>query len=203
MVEHELGHIIGLPDTGSAGVMNIALATGERRLPDGTDIAQAHEAVLPASAQAASGTAIVIGTPGNDSIDAGSVDQTHAGKILFGGGGSDTFVFGSGVQVGAQAQVTHVADYSATQGDRFDFSNLTQIIHAPEIPDAMAVRAVADASGAFSMLQINTNAFGLKAGPTWADIAQLDGVHAGDAVDVVIGAGTLAHLAHIHVDLLV
>src|SRR5690606_29927001 len=33
---HELGHMIGLQDTASAGVMNVALDTGERRLPDAT-----------------------------------------------------------------------------------------------------------------------------------------------------------------------
>jgi hypothetical protein len=39
VVEHELGHIIGLPDTGGPGVMEEALDTGERRLPDASDVA--------------------------------------------------------------------------------------------------------------------------------------------------------------------
>src|SRR5262249_44168080 len=61
VVEHELGHIIGLPDT-DAGVMNVALDLGTRRLPDAVDVAQAAESALPTAAQAAAGTPVIAGT---------------------------------------------------------------------------------------------------------------------------------------------
>ncbi len=48
----------------------------------------------------------------------------------------------------------------------------------------MVVRAHEDASGTFAQLEINTAA--AQGGNHWVEIAQLDGVHAGDAVNVVI-----------------
>jgi hypothetical protein len=44
---------------------------------------------------------------------------------------------------------------------------------------------------------------GSKVGAAWVDIAQLDGAHAGDAVNVLIDNHATTHLAQIHVDLLV
>jgi hypothetical protein len=47
-VAHELGHVIGLPDTTSTadvnGLMHIGLTDGERRLPSAADVAQANAA---------------------------------------------------------------------------------------------------------------------------------------------------------------
>jgi hypothetical protein len=186
VVEHELGHVIGLGDSTGAGVMNIALDSGERRLPDGTDVAQA--------------TPVVAGNAANNTIDAG-----HGGNILFGGGGADTFVFGPGIQLNAPtpAQITHVADYSAAHGDTFDFSALTWTFHNSSVSDALVVRAVEDASGRFATLQVDhIDPMGLSSAPNWVSIAQIDGAHAGDAVNVVIDNHSV-HLAQIHVDLLV
>ncbi|MBR0869709.1 cadherin repeat domain-containing protein [Bradyrhizobium tropiciagri] len=71
-VSHELGHVIGLPDTTSAsdvnGLMHISLVDGERRLPSAADVADANGgsfsfaaigagAAAPAGAQAALMTA--------------------------------------------------------------------------------------------------------------------------------------------------
>jgi VCBS repeat-containing protein len=176
--------------------------------PTGTTLTQAAEAALPASAQAQGGAPIVVGTAGNDTIDAGS-----GGKILFGDAGADTFVFGSGIHPGTAAApsgqpLTHVADYSAAQGDSFDFSALTSAFHGLNVSDASLLRVVEDHSGSFATLQINTTPNlpsplpGLALAPTWANVAQLDGAHAGDAVNVLVNSQAAAHLAHLHVDLL-
>jgi hypothetical protein len=212
-VSHELGHVLGLADTTTASavhdLMYIDLVDGERRLPDATDVSHASafdivqtiEAALPASAQAAAGTPIVAGTPGNDTIDAG-----HGGNILLGGGGADNFVFGPSIQLNAPtpAQITHVADYSAAQGDTFDFSALTSAFHNSSVSDSLVVRAVEDASGKFATLQVDhIDPMGLPSAPNWVSVAQLDGAHAGDAVNILIDNHHSVHLAQIHVDLLV
>jgi large repetitive protein len=220
-VMHELGHVLGLPDINAPAddLMYINLADGERRLPDAADVAQANaiavqtiEAGLPKSAQAATSAPIVIGTPGNDTINAGL-----GGKILLGGGGADNFVFGPDIHLGTatapSAQpITHVADYSAAQGDTFDFSGLTSAFHASMVSDASLVKAVEDPSGLFATLQFNNAAPAAPAGfggaaqpgvPNWVNIAQIDGAHAGDAVNVVLDSHLAVHVAHIHVDLLV
>ena len=160
-----------------------------------------HGAALPLSAQAAAGTPIVAGTAGNDTIDAG-----HGGNILFGGAGADTFVFGPGIQLDAPTptQITHVADYSAAQGDTFDFSALTSAFHNSSVSDTLVVRAVEDASGKFATLQVDhIDPMGLPSAPNWVNVAQLDGAHAGDAVNIWIDNNHSVHLAQIHVDLLV
>jgi large repetitive protein len=221
-VTHELGHVLGLPDSTATSdahdLMYINLVDGERRLPDAADVAQANanlvqasEAALPVSAQPAGGAPIVVGTSGNDTIDAGL-----GGKILFGGAGADTFVFGPDIHLASATAptaqpITHVADYSAAQGDTFDFSALTTAFHASGIADNSLVRAVEDSSGTFATLQLNTTpdqpaAFGAapQAGvPNWVNVAQLDGAHAGDAVNVLLDSHLAVHAAHIHVDLLV
>jgi hypothetical protein len=211
-VLHEMGHALGLDDSAAASdahdLMYIDLVDGERRVPDAADVAQAHgisgaqaaEADLPLSAQAAAGTPIVAGTAGNDTIDAG-----HGGNILFGGAGADNFVFGPSIQFNAPtpAQVTHVADYSAAQGDTFDFSALTSAFHNSSVSDSLVVRALEDASGKFATLQVDhIDPMGLPSAPNWVSVAQLDGAHAGDAVNIWIGNHSV-HLAQIHVDLLV
>jgi hypothetical protein len=209
-VSHEMGHELGIPDSTAASDVNdlmyISLVDGERRVPDAADVAESNaanaqfiEAALPLSAQAAAGTPIVAGTAGNDTIDAG-----HGGSILFGGAGADNFVFGPSIQLNTTpAQITHVADYSAAQGDTFDFSALTSAFHNSSVSDALVVRAVEDASGKFATLQVDhIDPMGLPSAPNWVSVAQLDGAHAGDAVNVWIDNHSV-HLAQIHVDLLV
>jgi hypothetical protein len=211
----------------------INLVDGERRLPDAADVAQANaaapsqaasasdlakadEASLPASAQAQGGAPIVVGTPGNDTIDAG-----YGGKILFGGGGADNFVFGPNIELSTASAptaqpLTHVADYSAAEGDTFDFSALTSAFHASGVSDASLVRAVEDPGGTFATLQLNTTPDSLDgpvsrggaplphaASTNWVSVAQIDGAHAGDAVNVLVDSHAAIHLAQIHATLLV
>jgi VCBS repeat-containing protein len=209
-VTHELGHVLGLGDIQSPAddLMYINLVDGERRLPDVADVAQANapdavqaEFALPVSAQAAAGTPIIVGTAANDTIDAG-----HGGNILFGGAGADNFVFGPSIQLNAPtpAQITHVADYSAAQGDTFDFSAITSTFHNSHVSDSLVVRAVEDASGKFATLQVDhIDPMGLPSAPNWVNVAQLDGAHSGDAVNILIDNNHSVHLAQIHVDLLV
>jgi hypothetical protein len=205
-VSHELGHVLGLDDIQSPAddLMFINLVDGERRMPDAADVAQANvatvEAAVPVAARAAAGTPIVTGTAGNDTIDAG-----HGGNVLFGGAGADNFVFGPSIQLNAPtpAQVTHVADYSAAQGDSFDFSAITSAFHNSSVNDSLVVRAVEDASGKFATLQVDhIDPMGLPSAPNWVNVAQIDGAHAGDAVNILIDNHSV-HLAQIHVDLLV
>jgi hypothetical protein len=212
-VTHELGHVLGLDDETAASsshdLMFIDLVDGERRLPDATDVALADatkgidtaEADIPQISQAPAGTPILVGNAANNTIDAG-----HGGNILFGGAGADTFVFGPSIQLNGPtpAQITHVADYSAAQGDTFDFSALTSAFHNSNASDALLVRAVEDASGKFAMLQVDhIDPMGLPSAPNWVNVAQLDGAHAGDSVNVLIDNNHSVHLAQIHVDLLV
>jgi hypothetical protein len=212
-VTHEMGHVLGLDDDTAASdandLMYIDLVDGERRLPDATDVAQADankaidaaEAAVPVSAQAAAGTPMIVGTSGNDTIDAG-----HGGNILFGGAGADNFVFGPSTPLNAPtpAQITHVADYHAAQGDTFDFSAITSAFHNSGVNDSLVVRAVEDASGKFATLQVDhIDPMGLPSAPNWVNVAQLDGAHSGDAVNVLIDNNHSVHLAQIHVDLLV
>ena len=211
-VTHEMGHVTraGRQHSGERchDLMYIDLVDGERRLPDATDVAEAN-ARRGASrsrrrrciAQAAAGTPIVVGTAGNDTIDAG-----HGGNILFGGAGADKFVFGPSIQLNAPtpAQITHVADYSAAQGDTFDFSAITSAFHNSGVSDSLVVRAVEDASGKFATLQVDhIDPMGLPSAPNWVNVAQLDGAHSGDAVNILIDNNHSVHLAQIHVDLLV
>jgi cytochrome oxidase Cu insertion factor (SCO1/SenC/PrrC family) len=210
-VSHEMGHELGLDDvtdtSAAHDLMFIDLVDGERRLPDATDVVEASaagalqaEVDLPASAQAAAGTPMIVGTAGNDTINAG-----HGGNILFGGGGADNFVFGPATPLDAPtpAQVTHVADYHAAEGDSFDFSAITSAFHNSSVNDSLVVRAVEDASGKFATLQVDhIDPMGLPSAPNWVNVAQLDGAHAGDAVNVLIDNHSV-HLAQIHVDLLV
>ncbi|MDP1584286.1 MAG: cadherin domain-containing protein [Bradyrhizobium sp.] len=198
-VMHEMGHELGLPDLTAADdahhLMYIGLVDGERRLPDAADlpltnVVQSQAPINVVQAQAPL-LPVIHGSAGNDTLNAG-----QGGNILVGLAGADNFVFAN-VPASASAPLTHVADYSFAEGDRFDFSALTPAFHVKH--DSMVVRAVEDAGGTFAILQVNTGA--LEKAPNWVDVARLDGLNAGDAVDVLIDNHGV-HLAHLHVGLL-
>ena len=219
-VTHELGHVLGLPDTTAAADVNdlmyINLADGERKLPDAADVGQAlvgtpvagitmptfGSSPTPPSPPAAPPPPLVTD---NSYGASGSVTVAAA----------DHFVFASNPAPPAAAQpIAHVVDYSAAQGDTFDFSALTSAFHTSNIADASLVRAVEDPSGTFATLQLNTNgdaaaavsraaAAPPSAVANWVDVAQIDGAHAGDPVNVLVDSHAAIHLAQIHATLLV
>jgi hypothetical protein len=100
------------------------------------------------------------------------------------------------------AQITHIADYSAAQGDTFDFTALTSKFHATGTDDNLIAHAVEDPSSTFAKLQVNvSDAHGMpEAAPIWADVAQIDGTHTGDTLEGV--SRQPRDLAQIHVGLL-
>jgi hypothetical protein len=108
----------------------------------------------------------------------------------------------------APATAAHIADYSALQGDTIDVSALlTRTQSDPAAPpappglrpsNAMLVQAQEDASGTFATLRVNTDG---GYGGHWVDIAQLDGIHAGDVINVMLDPTHAVH--QIHADWLV
>ena len=81
---------------------------------------------------------------------------------------------------------------------------ITSAFHNSGANDSLVVRAVEDASGKFATLQVDhIDPMGLPSAPNWVNVAQLDGAHSGDAVNVLIDSHSSVHLAQIHVDLLV
>ena len=199
-----MGHLLGLADKTAASdandLMYIDLVDGERRAPDAADVAQVNstlssfqtvEPTAPPASAAATSSA-------GQTIDAG-----QGGHTLVGTAGPDSFVFANvAVHAPAPPPVTLIENYSFAQGDKFDFSAITSQFHASGVGDALIVRAVEDASGKFATLQVDTlDPHGLPGQPNWVNVAQIDGAHAGDAVNVLID-GHAVHLAQIHVGLL-
>ena len=136
----------------------------------------------------------IIGSPGNDIINGGPGQDT-----LTGGGGADHFVFDQNAWTDATSptpQIDHVTDYSAAQGDVLDVSALTSQLHLSNVSDASLVQVVENSSGTFATLQVNVTPDSAH----WVSVAQLDGLHSGDAVDVLVDSNSATHLAQLHVD---
>jgi large repetitive protein len=130
----------------------------------------------------------------------GTVDAGHGGGTLAGSAGADTFVFANvDVHATTPPPVTHVTNYHFAEGDTFDFSALTSQFHGLAADDAALVRAVEDASGHFATLQVNTANGTATKQANWVSIAQIDGAHAGDHLNVLVDSNNAVH----HVDLLI
>jgi Ca2+-binding RTX toxin-like protein len=131
---------------------------------------------------------------------------------LTGGRLSDTFVFDSVALKDATAAnpiIDHVKDYdqgnsiyhtySATEGDKIDVSSLFQAayVHGTLQSTDVLVRAVENLSGTGAALMIDTDGF--YNGTHWTTIAQLDGLHIGDTVNVMVDpshtAGSAIHVS--------
>jgi VCBS repeat-containing protein len=212
-VSHEMGHVLGLPDSTSPSAVNdlmyVSLVDGERRLPDAADVVQANNA-SSFSFQAVGTTApapTLGGSAGAPVVTAAPIlDAGHGGGTLVGTAGADNFVFANvDVQGPTPPPITHVVNYSFAQGDTFDFSALTSQLHGSGVSDALVVRAIEGPGGSFATLQVNTadSSMGSKVGSNWVSVAEIDGAHIGDTVNVLIDSNAAVHLAQIHVGLLV
>jgi Ca2+-binding RTX toxin-like protein len=113
------------------------------------------------------------GGSGNDTLSgnnsANIINGRGGADVLSGRGGGDTFVFDNN----AYSALDRVTDYDKNGGDAVDISALVYHSYFTQ-PASSLVRAVADASNSFAILQVDTD--GLASGPNWRDIARLDNV---------------------------
>jgi streptogramin lyase len=130
----------------------------------------------------------IVGSAHDDTFISGG-PQTAIGDsvTLTGGDGADNFVFTAAAFARGQSGFSnHVADYSLADGDQIDISALVSAAyaHGTGQPIDSLVRLVEDVHGGFARLQVDPD--GVVNGANFATIAQLDGVHAGDHVNVVL-----------------
>jgi hypothetical protein len=139
VVEHELGHILGLPDTGQAGVMNIALDSGERRLPAPADVAAAPAVIQQTQPQQnATPPAPVASTAPADSSGGFTSEAYHGNNFGFGGGTAQNIAF---AQFNPTPPTWWLPGALANffKGDGFDFSAFTSQSHTAGVTDAMPI----------------------------------------------------------------
>ena len=122
VVEHELGHILGLPDSGQTGVMNIALDSGERRLPDAADVAGAPAVIQQTQPQQNTPAPAPVASPADS----------------FGGGIAQNFAFAQFNPTAPTLLPGAVAPLF--KGDGFDFSTsqFHKFAAALAVPDSHA-----------------------------------------------------------------
>src|SRR5262249_42729883 len=121
-----------------------------------------------------------LGGSGNDTIYTNDVANRLSGL-----GGADHFVI---TGVNADGSADRITDYDQgngsyrlTEGDVIDVAAL--LTNASGQPTGTVVRAVMDASGSFAMLQVDRD--GAANGANWIDAVRLDGLHAGNRVQVI------------------
>ena len=86
-------------------------------------------------------------------------------------------------------QLAQITGYSASQGDVIDFSAILRGSYAPLTPDTTQLRVTASSTSATLDFNIGTAEH-----PHWTELATLDGVHAGDTVNVALDATHTVHL---------
>ena len=130
----------------------------------------------------------IIGSPGADIFVSGGPQAAIGEHVaLAGGNGADTFVFTAGaVAQGQSGLFNTVTDYTLVDGDQLDVSAIVSAAfnHGTGQAIASLVRVVEDASGAFARLQVDQD--GAANGTDFVTIAQLDGVHVSDSVNVIV-----------------
>jgi hypothetical protein len=108
--------------------------------------------------------------------------------VLIGGPGADRFTFDtSALSDGSVAILDRILDFTQGQ-DQLDLHLITNLGQVP----TTLVRAIEDASNSFAIVEVDPDGSGGSSG--WVPVAQLDGLHAGDLVSVVL-AGQSAALA--------
>jgi hypothetical protein len=137
---------------------------------------------------------------GNDVIEYATaplpINISAMAETLAGGPGADRLVLGAAALASAQAAtpvLSTITDYdqgnaglySATEGDQIDLSALLSTAYASGNGETLEslVRAIEGPSG-FANLQVDTD--GAVNGTHWINIAQLDGLHVGDSVNVIL-----------------
>jgi Ca2+-binding RTX toxin-like protein len=130
---------------------------------------------------------------GNDNADI--LNGKGGADSLFGGTEADKFVFDAVALSDAQSAIFDTvkdydqgggAAYNFGEGDQIDLSALlsTAYNHGSGQAVSSLVRAVEDAGGTFANLQIDTD--GTANGVNFITIARLDGIQAGNGVNVIL-----------------
>jgi hypothetical protein len=140
----------------------------------------------------------LIGSSHRDTIFSNQGADTLNGEggadALTGGARADKFVFDAVALSDAQSAIFDTVkdynqgngNYQPAEGDQIDLSALlsTAYNHGSGQAVASLVRAAEDAGGTFARLQIDTD--GTANGVNWTTIARLDGIQAGNAVNVIL-----------------
>ena len=191
---------------GNAANMSGALATFSGLQVDPPLFTSGNDTVTLTQADqiwhALGGNDTVVGTSGADTIygDAGndSLNGNGGADTLFGGTGADTFIFDVAALADALATtpvIPHVMDYdqgntgvySAAEGDQIDLSAIvgTAYNSGAGQPLNSLVHVVDDgADGTFLVV----DADGAENGTNYVKLAQLDGIHAGQTVNVIVNS---------------
>jgi Ca2+-binding RTX toxin-like protein len=154
------------------------------------------------SANTISGTAgadTIVGMAGNDTLRgmAGNdvLDGGMGNDALTGGAGSDRFIFDDWSYkeaTGATPRFDLVTDYgrgnssafSAAEGDQIDLSTLlTSALGSGQAANRF-VRIVENGDGDGAFVQVDTDGTGTAS--RWVTIAELDGIHQGNTVNVIL-----------------
>ena len=157
------------------------------------------------------GNDTLFGNGGNDTLFGNGGNDNLIGGVgndrLSGGAGADTFVLDLTALTPSQPGagiVDHILDYNQgnsgifnpAEGDTFDFSALLSAGSGQ--PVGNLVRVLENPSGTAAILQIDQD--GAANGAHWTTIAQLDGVHTGDGVKIVMNGGATANITATLVD---
>jgi len=178
--------------------------------PDGTDIVSNVEQLIfddqvftvnvvsgPMALNGSGGPDDLVGGPANDVISGFGGNDRLTGKggadRLTGGSGADIFVFDASTLSDAQAGIfDRITDYDQGNSPRFVAGEGDQINLAAVVgtafnggqPAGLLVRAIREGIDGSSLLQVDSD--GSANGTRWTTIARLDGVAAGEALNVVL-----------------
>ena len=157
------------------------------------------------------GADILIGAAGDDTLIGGTGNDTLNGQsghdTLTGGAGADTFAFDASSLIPEQAGATvqdrildynqgNTGTYSLAEDDTLDLSALLATAFGSGQLVSDLVRVSENSSGTAAFLQIDQD--GALNGSTFTTIAQLDGIHTGDSLKVILDsspAGTVTLIA--------
>jgi hypothetical protein len=198
-VTHELGHVLGLPDSTSStdanDLMYINLVGGERRLPTTADVAQASGGTFSfaavgttAPADAAPASAAAPGRHGGHPLLDRLADNFHFAHVSADGP--------------APLPQTHAAtDSSLVRGGAFDFSGLRSQFHASDFIEP-GLHVAPEAGGFWAQLHdvVATRHGEVTPGAGWSGLATF-GAHAGDHFNALPISPLLASYLAQHGDL--